>query len=289
MFCDYHVHSCFSDDSSYPTEKVVKDAIAAGMEEICFTEHVDYGVKTDWPAEESRPSVLRRIPVPVLPGQEVKNADYPRYFAELDRLSRLYGEKIRIKKGLEFGVQTHTIPAFTKLFLDWPLDFVILSIHQVGNLEFWDGSFQKGHTDQECYEVYYQEMLDVVTAFPHYCVLGHMDLLKRYDSHSGYDGFVHHRDMIERILRRVIADGKGIELNTSSIRYGLDSLMPDRRILEMYRELGGRVLTVGSDSHKKEHLGAYIKEMKPILSEIGFKEFCTFTKMEPEFHPLSRL
>lgn len=288
MFCDYHVHSRFSDDSDYPTEQVVKDAIAAGIDEICFTEHVDYGVKSDWPEKEERRSLLDRIPSP-LRRPDIRNADYPRYFSELDRLSGIYGDRIRIRKGLEFGVQVHTIPEFTKLFCSWPLDFVILSIHQVDDLEFWDGGFQKGRTDRECYEAYYREMLEVINLFPHYSVLGHMDLLKRYDSHSGYDGFIHHRELIEKILQKVIADGKGLELNTSSVRYGLDSLMPDRRILEMYRELGGRILTIGSDSHKKEHLGAYIKEMKPILTDIGFREFCTFHRMEPEFHPLSRL
>lgn len=50
MFADYHVHTEFSDDSVYPMEDVVKDAIRMGMDEICFTDHVDYGVKEDWTA-----------------------------------------------------------------------------------------------------------------------------------------------------------------------------------------------------------------------------------------------
>lgn len=48
MFADYHVHTQFSDDSVYPMEQVIKDAAAMGMEEICFTDHVDYGIKEDW-------------------------------------------------------------------------------------------------------------------------------------------------------------------------------------------------------------------------------------------------
>ncbi|MBQ1911691.1 MAG: PHP domain-containing protein, partial [Erysipelotrichaceae bacterium] len=47
MLADYHVHTHFSDDSVYPMEEVVKDAIAMGLDEICFTDHVDYGVKLD--------------------------------------------------------------------------------------------------------------------------------------------------------------------------------------------------------------------------------------------------
>ena len=79
------------------------------------------------------------------------------------------------------------------------------------------------------------------------------------------------------------ADGKGIELNTSSFRYGLDDLQPSTDVLCLYHDLGGRILTIGSDSHKPEHLGAHIAECRDRLRTIGFTEFCTFKKMEPTF------
>ena len=82
------------------------------------------------------------------------------------------------------------------------------------------------------------------------------------------------------------ADGKGIELNTSSHRYGLPDLTPSRNILRLYHELGGRILTIGSDSHKPDHLGAYIDEGKAELRTLGFREFCTFERMQPIFHAL---
>ena len=119
-----------------------------------------------------------------------------------------------------------------------------------------------------------------------YSVLGHLDLMKRYDDKDGYDGFVRHRELIVRILKQVIADGKGIELNTSSVRYGLDSLLPDERILRLYRELGGTILTIGSDSHAPAHLGTGIEEQKKTLKTIGFTHFCTFERMRPIFQPL---
>ncbi len=78
----------------------------------------------------------------------------------------------------------------------------------------------------------------------------------------------------------MIADGKGIEVNTSSHRYGLSDLTPSRDILKLYRELGGNILTIGSDSHKPEHLGAFIDETKQELKILGFKEFCTFNRFE---------
>lgn len=84
----------------------------------------------------------------------------------------------------------------------------------------------------------------------------------------------------------MIQDGKGIEINTSSHRYGLKDSTPSRDILKLYKELGGKIITIGSDSHKPEHLGAYIDEAKELLKETGFDSFCTFEKMKPIFHQL---
>lgn len=93
--------------------------------------------------------------------------------------------------------------------------------------------------------------------------------------------------LIEELhLNTVIADGKGIEVNTSSFRYGIKDLMPSEEILRLYLELGGNIITIGSDSHKPEQLGAYIDETKQRLKEIGFQSFCTYEKMKPVFHEL---
>ena len=275
MFCDYHVHTEYSDDSQYPMEACVKDAIAKGIQEICFSDHVDSGVKLD----------------PMGLDEETKkhfvlNVDYPRYFAQIQELQKKYAGKIVLRKGLEFGIQTSTISAFQKLQEQWPMDFVILSIHQVHNEQFHIHEFQTGKTQAQYYAEYYQELYDVIQRYKDYSVLGHLDVIKRYDEKDGYDGFTKHYDLIKAILMRVIQDGKGIELNTSFRRYGLDSLLPDERILRLYLELGGTILTIGSDSHAPAHLGDGIEEMKPKLREIGFTQFCTFDNMQPIFHPL---
>ena len=94
------------------------------------------------------------------------------------------------------------------------------------------------------------------------------------------------RPLVEAILRRVIADGKGIEVNTSSHRYGLTDTTPSVAILQLYRELGGTILTIGSDSHAPAHLGTYIGEARALLRDLGFRQFCTFERMQPVFHPL---
>ncbi len=283
MKADYHVHTYFSDDSTYKMEQVIKDAIAQGIEEICFTDHVDYGVKRDW---DEPGGMLYREGGPGEPEKmAIANVDYPAYYEVFNRMKITYGDRINLKFGLEFGMQAHTIEKYEKLFRRYPFDFIILSIHEVEDKEFWTQDFQRGRTQKEYNERYYEEMLHLVKNYHNYSVLGHMDLICRYDK-AGIYPFEKLKPILTEILNIVIADGKGIEINTSSHRYGLKALTPSRDILRLYRELGGRIITIGSDSHKPEHLGAYVDEAKEELRKLGYTEFCTFDKMRPVFHSL---
>lgn len=276
MFADYHVHSAYSDDSEYPLEQVIRDAVAMGMDEICLTDHVDYGIKVDWDEDGE---------IPYYGSRPRMNVDYPRYMAQLHELQQRYGDRIRIKIGLEFGMQTHTIPRYRALFARYPLDFVILSIHQVDDQEFWTQDFQRSRTQQEYHERYYEELLAVMQEYKDYSVLGHLDSITRYDKQGVYP-FRRVRPIVEQILRCVIEDGKGIEVNTSSHRYGLSDTTPSVEILKLYRELGGTILTIGSDSHAPAYLGTHITETRALLRELGFRQFCTFDCMQPVFHSL---
>lgn len=290
MFADYHIHTYYSDDSTYPMEQVVKDAISKGITDLCFTDHVDYGIKED--ADKLTPEQRQELKVKIQnPNVPQYNVDYPAYVAEYQDLKEKYADKINLKLGMEFGLQIHTIPQYQKLFNSYPFDFIIMSCHQVENKEFWTQEFQQGRSQDEYNQRYYDEILAQVKKYHDYSVLGHLDLIARYDK-AGVYPFAKIRDKIAEILKIVIADGKGIELNTSSVRYkihnaqGEQELTPSREILALYKELGGRIITTGSDSHKPEHLGAYITEQRQELLKLGFKEICTFEKMQPIFHKL---
>ena len=278
MLADYHVHSEFSDDSVYAVDEICRDAIRLNLSEICFTDHVDYGIKPDIDHPEL---------APVFDGEPALNVDYERYFPTLAEVRDRYARDLTVKRGLELGVQMHTIDRYEQLLSRWrgEMDFAILSIHQVDDAEFWTGDFQRGRTQKEYNEAYYEEMLKVVTNFTGYSVLGHLDLIKRYDN-AGIYPFENSRDVIAEILTRAIADGKGIEVNTSSFRYGLPDLQPCTEILRLYRDLGGRIITVGSDSHEPVHLGAYLALVKRRLAALGYTEYCTFEGWEPVFHPI---
>ena len=217
MFADYHVHTSYSDDSEYLMEDVVRDAISLGMDEICFTDHVDYGIKRDW---DDPQGIVYRKGGPGEPERmALANVDYPRYAAEITSLQSKYRDRITIKMGLEFGMQQHTVPLYEKLFASYPFDFIIQPI-------------------------------------------------------------------MTEILKTVIADGKGLEVNTSCYRYGIRDLTPAVDILKLYRDLGGKIITIGSDSHRKEHLGAHIPETMQEIKKIGFDEVYTFSGMVPIAHAI---
>jgi histidinol-phosphatase (PHP family) len=276
MLADYHVHCMFSDDSWYTPEKVAEDAWKINLDEICFTDHVDYGIKPDWDMA---------LDAKVMEGQRMLNVDYAAYFPCIADLRERWAGRIAIKSGLELGVQTHTIPQFNALWDKYAdeFDFILLSIHQVGDLEFWTGEFQEGRTQEEYNRAYYEELYKVATAFDHWSVLAPLDLIKRYDPAGALD-FPANRDLVAATLEHTIAQGKGIELNTSSVRYGLADSQPATEILTLYRDLGGTVITLGSDSHAPEHLGAYIRHFQHRLASLGVKGFHTFDKMAPTFH-----
>lgn len=276
MLCDYHLHTNYSDDSSYLLEDLVKDAIIMGLNEICITDHVDYGVKLDWDEPEKIQYDGERA---------IANVDYPKYYAEIRDLQEKYKDQIVIKLGMEFGMQKHTIEKYNVLFSLYPFDFIILSCHQIDDKEFWNQDFQKAKTQEEYNKEYYQEILELVKNYKNYSVLGHLDMMKRYDKAGDYP-FENIKDIITEILKIVIQDGRGIELNTSSHRYKLSELTPSRDILKLYKELGGKIITIGSDTHKKEHLGAYIAYTKKELKKLGFEYYCTYEGMKPIFHSL---
>ncbi len=283
MISDYHLHSEFSDDSTEFMESYIPKCKELNIDEICFTDHVDYGIKNDWDEEiiyrGSYDDPFNRV--------ILANVNYPEYFSKIDRLNKMYGDIVKIKAGLEFGIQTHTIDKYKKLVEKYgdKLDFILLSIHQVGDKEFWTGEFIDGKSQDEYNLAYYQELLDVIKVFDDYDVLAHVDLISRYDKLGVYP-FEKIKPILTEIFKIVISKGKGIEINTSSWKYGLSDTTPSKDILKLYYDLGGEIITIGSDGHKVEHLLDHYYQGKEVLKDIGFKHFYTFDKRKPIRHDL---
>lgn len=278
LLADYHVHTSFSNDSRYLVEDVVCDAIRIGLDEICLCDHVDYGILTDVKPGEA--AVVGKD------GRIWSNVDYQRYMETIDQLRNTYQDRLVIKAGLELGVQKDYLEQNRRLARSRDWDFLLLSIHEIDNQELWTGVYQDGKSQKEIYEGYYQALLEIIQNFKDYSVLAHLDLIVRYDPFPNPYPFEALKPLLSKILRQAIEDGKGIELNTSSVRYQLKDSTPSRDILQLYHELGGTIITIGSDSHAPEHLGFGLQEAKALLKETGFSYFCTYEQMKPVFHPL---
>jgi len=257
------MHTSYSDDSVFEMEDVVNTAISKGFDEICFTDHID-----------------------LLSG-EIPHFPYKSYEKDFLRCKEKYAHKINLKLGMEFGMQHTTIPVFEKIFEQGKFDFILMSTHIVDDKWLWSQEFQTGKTRDEYNIQYYEEILRLVNNYDNYSVLGHLDVIRRYDRNGKYP-FDKIKPVVEEILKRVIACGKGIELNTSCYRYQLGDLTPSREILKLYKELGGRIITIGTDSHRPEHVDCDLIRGRNELMELGFSEFCTFDSMKPKFHKLSK-
>ena len=117
MYADYHIHSEFSDDSRELMENQIERGIALGLNEMCFTDHVDYGIKRDW--DDPRGIKWRGgdgISSDSSDLEPMANVNYPDYFAKIHKMRETYGDKMKIKAGLEFGIQSITVEDYEKLY-----------------------------------------------------------------------------------------------------------------------------------------------------------------------------
>jgi histidinol-phosphatase (PHP family) len=265
---DYHIHTRFSCDSKSEMMAVCEAAIARGMREIAFTDHLDYG-----------PDDLPNYFQPV------------EYLAEIERCRARYGDRLTIRAGLEIG-EPHLFAQEAKAVLAvGTFDFIIGSAHyatptpsaRVGGLQCaWKPHFFEQPLRQ-AYEAYFRQVVDLAAAGD-FDVLGHLDLVKR-DAHKfgkPYDGPGPYADMIRTALRSIVERGKGIEINTSSLYKGktLPETCPSLEILRWYRELGGEILTFGSDAHTPDKIGAHFDVALEMARSVGFTRLARFERRQ---------
>lgn len=262
MRADVHMHCGFSNDSETRPEDMVESAIAKGLSVICFTDHYDKD-NLDW-------------------GDEAI-FDVESYFQKMIELQEEYRDQIDIRIGAEIGMQPYLAKYYQDFMAQHPFDFVIGSVHSVLEHDVALDFFQK-HSDPEGYKIYFEEMLQDVQKIKSYDVLGHLDYIVRY-SNQGSKGFDlnDYMDIIEEILKQVIAHGKGIEMNMSGLKYGLGAPHPQPEIIKRYRELGGEIITVGADGHIPEHIAYDYHLADDILKSCGFKYYTEFKGRKPLF------
>ena len=265
---DYHTHSRVSPDAEYPMTTMAAAAVKAGLHELCFTDHVE---PIRWGT--------------VQPLEHYDWAPMARDFAEAQTA---WGQRLRLRLGVELGDAPWDFSVSETLLAQGPeLDFVIGSIHALSarydGLDLYyfnpkdEAEARLGLSD-------YLEQVQKLADWGQFDVLGHLTVPLRYLNenrgfHLTLDGF---EDRVETILRTLIQNGCGIELNTNRG----NTPLPDAKYLRMYRRLGGERITLGSDAHDPTYVGCAIGERQRLLRECGFTRFCTFEKRQPIWHML---
>lgn len=267
---DCHLHSSFSGDSTAPMEEMVLAGIAKGLTTMCFTEHNDF----DYPD------------YPDLSGDSfLLNADS--YLYDLLSLKSKYQDKIRLLYGVELGLQPEVMRKNAIFAKNHEFDFIIASSHLCYGQDPYYPEFFEGREDDTVYRAYFESILENIKKFSNFDVYGHLDYIVRYGKTKDTEyTYAKYSDILDEILKTLLDKGKGIELNTGGIKSGMRDFHPCMDILKRYRELGGEIITIGSDAHKPEHVADYFDRAANVLKECGFGYYCIFEKRTPEFHKL---
>lgn len=267
---DYHAHSSFSFDSKITMQDMVETAISKGVNEYCVTDHLD--------TFDPKNKLIDIFPT-------------EKYYLEFKRLKEKYQDQISLKLGIEFGLEPTIKEEFINFSKLLPFDFIIGSTH---NINFKDlvmgGDFFNQYNQKDYYEMYLEHLLKAASMYECFDVMGHLDYVVRYVPYKEKEiKYSVHGEAIDKVLKKLIENNKGIEINTAGIRYGLPFCHPHMDILKRYKQLGGEILTIGSDCHRMDSVAEFHKEGIDAAINAGFSHYTRFESRKPIFEKLERL
>lgn len=265
MYWDTHMHCKFSGDSTAKPEAMILSAIQKKLDGVCFTDHIDW----DYPG-----------PTPF-------SFDPDAYFKELCALREKYQKQLSIHIGVELGLQPHLKEQYAAFTKNHHFDQVIASSHVVHGFDPYYPEFYEEKTEDEAYLEYFESILENLAVFEDFDIYGHIDYVVRYGPSKNQNySYKKYKDIIDEILRTLIAKGKGIEINMAGFKYGLSHPNPTEDIIKRYRKLGGEILTTGADAHRPEHVAYDYAKLGTILKEAGFAYYTVFKDRKPIFYPV---
>jgi len=257
---DAHSHSQFSFDGKRTT--IERSSFAAkkkGLNGICFTDHCDIFVPEECLIHET------------IKSQEF---DIIAQQAEIDRIrDMLGGEDFHITKGIEIGMNRQSRKEIAEVLRNNSFDQVIASIHYLENSDPYHGGFFEGKDWKQAYGVYLETIHEEMILLKDFDIIGHYDYVARYSPYPqdciAYKDF---SDIFDTIFRYLIENGKGLEINTKSCSSSKGrKTITDNHILLRYKELGGEIISLGSDSHDSENVGDNFEYHASLLRSLGFR------------------
>ncbi len=245
---DNHFHSKFSTDGRSPLEAVVKRMYDSGLKYITNTEHFDADPKDDG----------------------FGFYDYARIAAVLDGLRKEFG--INIYHGVETTYQTEHEGEIKDFIKGNEFDLIIGSVHYINGVlisEYCQNT--DDFTD-------YFDLAEELSRRDYFDVFGHLDYLRKYTDRYEEKK---HISRIESILANIIGKGKSLEINTSGYRHSSGMQYPSDHILSMYKDMGGELLSIGSDSHAVGHVCTGYGEVFTKLKKLGFGKHFFYSRHMP--------
>lgn len=231
---DTHIHTNFSPDADKDAtfENYISKASELGLKELVFTDHVDF--------DSVHPIFLDMI-------------NYDSYIPMFKKIKE--ESEIKLKLGVEIGYQPHVVEEINSFLLKYPFEHIILSVHYVDKQDMYTKEFFKDKTTYEAFYRYFETVLEAVSKMDNFDVVGHLDYITRYSEVQDYN-YNDYKDIIDQILNVIIKKDKGIEINTSGYTTD-DRMYPKIEIIQRFLELGGKTITLSSDSHRPSELGRY--------------------------------
>lgn len=259
---DYHLHSNISYDGRCTSEQMAQAAADAGLKEICFTDHLDY--------------------MHCLPREKTAFAveNYNRAYDTLE----IPG--LMIRNGVEVGMTPWNKAEIAKDLGLRHYDFVLGSLHFIQDQDIYMPPYWENRNPLDAEKQYFEELLTCVMLHDDFDVLGHLTYISKCRAHPCPRAIPleEYGEIITEIMKTLIAKGKGMEVNTSGVdRCG--DFLPSLAYLKRFKELGGEIVTVGSDAHATDRVGQYTMQACEMLKDI-FGYVCTFEDRKPVFHKL---
>ena len=265
LVIDSHLHSDFSGDCRVPMKSMCDQAVKQQLGGLAFTEHLELEI-------------------------EYKNSnmkvDLDKYFNRIDEVRALFGSQLNIFTGIEIGLSEAVLDEVKIISESKPFDIIIGSVHGLDGIDASFPEFYRGKSKREVYDRYLKTILEMVSSYQNYSVVGHIGYIAKYAPFSDIEFKLNeHREILEAIFKKVIETGHGIELNTSTIRRnGLT--MPSLEILDLYCAMGGELITIASDAHHQESVGGEFDYAIECLKQIGFRYLTHYQSLKPFMTPI---
>lgn len=275
---DCHTHTQFSVDSEAALGMCAERADRLGLAAYAVTDHCE--CNSWYPAEHYSD------------GDDMHDSyRYKDCFldsvAAVTALKEKYNGKFNLICGVEMGQPQAAPEATAFINADERVDFIIGSLHQIrGEKDFYYIDYIDLGTDKiyDLLERYFMELNEMCRTNS-FDVLGHLTYCLRYmkQRHGIEPDISRFDDIIADSFRTLAQNGKGIEINTSGLRQGFGETFPNLRYTKLFREMGGEIISVGSDAHTAEDIGKNVRDGIEIAKAAGFTRIAYFKKRQPQF------